>query len=851
MDKLNALKTLGLGEDASAEDIQAALKAKQQDIEEKKANAPTEALKAKFESLEAKLAEAEKVLSADPGRSQPWIKSGAGSAGDNASRSEEAKQTNPSPLSQTKLADLPGMASQDAAQVALQPGQVIANRYEIKKLIGQGGMGAVYRAHDKNTDRDLALKLLLPSLLKNDSARERFLSEAKISQQLSHPHIVNVYDVQSEGNLYFLTMELLEGQDLRQWLENLKTVNQPTPIDEVKRIASELCDALSYAHEFTVHRDIKPENIWLDESGKVKLMDFGIARVQSASQRTQTGAAMGTAYYMAPEQLQGRELDARADIYAIGVMLYEMLTGQIPAGRFEPAITLRKEIGKPLSAIIDKALSVNPEQRFANAAELKTALQSGKAGKVAKVKSARPASAANLHGSGPNKWVIAAALVLLVGFGGAVGLGVIDLSGLMPMSAAEKAQKEAAIARLQGEIKVLKQRLENGRRNLDSDLRDEERNNGKDLTILQSWQLATERAIFNGSKIGELEGTQSMAETLLRKQQYAQSEAAFIEVKAGYEKLNNEFQAGEKLLAADWQVQLAKGDWEDFKKKYGFTGQSPSAKQAQQEYDAAKQKRGSGELAASLPLFQRAKENWSAAKQAPEVVAWVKEKDAERAAAAEKKRKEAAAGRAAAEKARIAKLTGRLVSIPGRNFRMQEHEVTFAQWDACVKAGDCSHKPGDNGWGRGNRPVINVNWDDITQQFIPWLNKVTGHKFRLPTEAEWRYAARAGSTTKYSWGDSIRCSQARYGRRRGGECSNSEDGSVPVKGFSPNKWDLYDMHGNVWEWTQSCGDGGCQKRVLRGGSWAENPSHLQLVVRSIVPASVRVNHIGFRLVKGR
>ncbi|MCG8391600.1 MAG: serine/threonine protein kinase, partial [Pseudomonadales bacterium] len=503
MDRVNALQMLGLDENASAEDIQAALKAKQQDIAEKKANAPTEALKAKFESLEAKLAEAEKVLSADPGRSQP--------AGDNDSRSEEEKRTGPSLLSQTKLADLPGLAPQDAAQVELQPGQIIASRYEIKELIGQGGMGAVYRARDKNTDRDIALKLLLPSLLKNDSARERFLSEAKISQQLSHPNIVNVFDVQSaspadgSGGLFFLTMELLEGQDLRQWLENLKTVNQPTPIEEVKRIACELCAALAYAHEFTVHRDIKPENIWLDQSGKVKLMDFGIARVQSASQRTQTGAAMGTAYYMAPEQLQGRELDARADIYAIGVMLYEMLIGQIPAGRFEPAITLRKEIGKPLSAIIDKALSVNPEQRFANAAELKSALQSGKAGKVAKVKSARPATAANLHGGGPNKLAIAVVLLLFLG-GGAFAWQQGWLDALKPLDKELIAQQKAEATKLLGQIKSLQRLLDDSLRDLDRDVSDAKRENSKRYATLQTWQDNAEDFISRSATLTDLQG---------------------------------------------------------------------------------------------------------------------------------------------------------------------------------------------------------------------------------------------------------------------------------------------------------------------------------------------------------
>ncbi|MCG8392804.1 MAG: formylglycine-generating enzyme family protein, partial [Pseudomonadales bacterium] len=207
-----------------------------------------------------------------------------------------------------------------------------------------------------------------------------------------------------------------------------------------------------------------------------------------------------------------------------------------------------------------------------------------------------------------------------------------------------------------------------------------------------------------------------------------------------------------------------------------------------------------------------------------------------------------AARRAAAEKAR---LVGKLVSIPGRNFRMQEHEVTWSQYQPCIDARACpdnSRSGGDNGWGKGTRPVIAVNWNDV-QAYIKWLKRQTGQKFRLPTEAEWEYAARAGSTTKYSWGDSISCSQARYGRRPGGECSNSKDGTVPVKSFAPNRWGLYDMHGNVWEWTQNCWEGDCSKRVLRGGSWDDTPDFVRSAFR--LGYSARSRAVGFRLVQDR
>ena len=194
-------------------------------------------------------------------------------------------------------------------------------------------------------------------------------------------------------------------------------------------------------------------------------------------------------------------------------------------------------------------------------------------------------------------------------------------------------------------------------------------------------------------------------------------------------------------------------------------------------------------------------------------------------------------------------------------FLLGKTEVTFAQWDACVAAGGCSHKPGAIFWGRGNRPVINVSWKDITEQFIPWLNKVTGKRYRLPTEAEWEYAARAGSESKYSWGNSIGRNKANCDG-----CGSRWDDSktAPVGSFAANSFGLYDMHGNVWEWTQDCWNssyrgapsdgtawlsGDCSRRVLRGGSWTINPNNLRSANRSRDLSGYRVYFYGFRLAR--
>ena len=194
-------------------------------------------------------------------------------------------------------------------------------------------------------------------------------------------------------------------------------------------------------------------------------------------------------------------------------------------------------------------------------------------------------------------------------------------------------------------------------------------------------------------------------------------------------------------------------------------------------------------------------------------------------------------------------------------FLMSATEVTFAQWDACAAAGGCSYKPSDSGWGSGSRPVINVSWEDITKQYIPWLNKKTGEQYRLPSEAEWEYAARAGSETKYSWGNSIGNNKANCDGC-GSRWDNSQ--TAPVGSFAANAFGLYDMHGNVWEWTQDCWNGSykdapsdgtawlsgnCGRRVLRGGSWYFIPNFLRSANRFRITTDYRIDDLGFRLAR--
>ncbi len=268
----------------------------------------------------------------------------------------------------------------------------IGHQYEIENEIGRGGMSVVYRARDLRLNRPVAVKVLPPELAYDPAIRTRFTREAQTSAQLSHAHIVPIYDVGEQNGIAYFVMALITAGNLAALLGR----EPRQPIDEVRRFLAEIADALAYAHlRGVIHRDIKPDNVLLEEdSGRALVTDFGIARAIAAGTRlTVTGNAIGTPTYMSPEQAMGeREIDGRSDIYSLGVIGYQMLTGRVPfaAGnsmalllkhvseRPRPISELRPETPKALHEAIDRALMKAPEDRWPNASALRDALLSDK-----------------------------------------------------------------------------------------------------------------------------------------------------------------------------------------------------------------------------------------------------------------------------------------------------------------------------------------------------------------------------------------------------------------------------------------------------------------------------------------
>jgi len=267
---------------------------------------------------------------------------------------------------------------------------VTLGKYRLVERLGQGGMAQVYKAYQPDLDRYVAVKILHPHLTGDESFGARFRREARAVAALEHPHIVRVYDFDTDGGLAFIVMEYLEGTSLKERLRDLNRDGELMDLEEVVRIVGALADALDHAHrQGLVHRDLKPSNVIITTSGRPVLTDFGVARIVDATAITESGGTLGTPAYMSPEQCMGEPGDARSDIYSLGVLLYRLCTGRVPFDADTPYAIILKHITAPLppprsvrpdlpesvERVILKALSKNPEDRYRTAGELGRALR--------------------------------------------------------------------------------------------------------------------------------------------------------------------------------------------------------------------------------------------------------------------------------------------------------------------------------------------------------------------------------------------------------------------------------------------------------------------------------------------
>jgi eukaryotic-like serine/threonine-protein kinase len=297
----------------------------------------------------------------------------------------------------SRPADPTSSAGVGGGSPAIGLGTVLADRYEILQSLGEGGMGAVYKARDRELDRIVALKVIRPELARHADILQRFKRELVLSRQVTHHNVIRIFDLGVVGGLKFITMEYVEGRDLKTRLAREKF-----PPKKAADIMCQVCRGLEAAHAVNViHRDLKPQNIMLDQENRAVVMDFGLAHSMEERAMTQTGALMGTPDYMSPEQAKGERADARSDVFSVGIIFYEMLTGKVPfqadslmgtllartQQRAKPVRDIVPEIPQPLSDIVARCLATDPRWRYQSASEILQDLElwQGGSGKITRM----------------------------------------------------------------------------------------------------------------------------------------------------------------------------------------------------------------------------------------------------------------------------------------------------------------------------------------------------------------------------------------------------------------------------------------------------------------------------------
>jgi formylglycine-generating enzyme required for sulfatase activity/serine/threonine protein kinase len=690
--------------------------------------------------------------------------------------------------------------------------------FRVLRLLGEGGMGLVLEAEDPGLKRRVALKVMRPEVATHPQARERFLREARATAALTHDHVITIHQVGEDNGVPFLAMSLLKGETLEARLQREGRL----PIPEVVRIGREIAEGLVAAHAAgLVHRDVKPANVWLEApKGRVKLLDFGLARAQTTTDRlTRTHVVLGTPAYLAPEQASGKA-EPGSDLFSLGVVLFEMAAGRRPFDGPDlmalvvqmatqeplPLKKVRPEVPARLSDLVKRLLAGKPVQRPASAQVVSQELAAleGPAistppapsplsvSRTAEAPRSRPSVGRKRGWSGV---AVAGTLLVLLGLAAATVFVV-------------RHEQKRRVARLAQD--------------------------GQDgpASEPQHPPLKDDAA---------RDGDRDPAEEEQRQRQ------------AEYER-----------LMAEGRAALARKRFADAEKAFRGAGrQKPGDDAARKGVDEALAALAAPDLLIENSIGMRLK-------LIPAGRFLMGSPDDEK-------------GRSSDEGPQ------RQVEI-SRPFYLGIHTVTIGQFRRfCDEAPyqTEAEKDGQGGWGlteegefEGRKPkynwknpgwmqtdeypVVNVTWNDAVT-FCAWLSQKEKREYRLPTEAEWEYACRAGTSTPFWWGNSASSGQANfdgnhpYGRAAKGAYLKR---AVKVGCYPANPWGLFDMHGNVWQWCNDWYDKdyygqkinkdpqgpiGGSACVLRGGSWGNLGGVCRAACRVNYEPSNRSNDVGFRV----
>ena len=833
--------------------------------------------------------------------------------------------------------------------------------YRILALLGRGGMAEVYRAVDERLDREVALKVLPPEFAWDPERVERFEREVRAAAKLSHPNIVTVFEFgQGEGQ-HFYTMGLMPGGDLKT---RIRAHQEGMAADEARRVAAAVAQALDYAHRRGfVHRDVKPENVLFDEDDRPQLTDFGIARAMAEGTLTAAGMVIGSPHYMSPEQTRGLKVDGRSDLYSLGVVLYEMLTGQLPfqaSDTFavayshinDPPPELPRELAR-WQPVLDRLLAKSPDDRYSSAAELAQVL----AGESLPPRSATRVMPAGrsveatrrVGGAGtrpvepakPRRTAVAAVAGAVLALA-VVGIGYLALrdttvpelapidggggsgeSGLAPerprpvrpkrppnpkpvpvlgggavlvvettpagaevlvdgtavgKTPLERSDIRAGVREVRlrhphyetvresdrrfadGRVVRIQRRLVRGR-------------GGLTVTVLprQAWVEVQGKRLAESTPVTLEDLPAGAVEVKLGAREHRPLSVEIEIPKGGLARLERRLERipyGSLTLAlepADARVTLP-----EVNQSY-----RPGVRLPEGTYRVAVSKEGYGEATRTINVSgdtrvrialerKQLRAGTTRVFDGIEFV-WIPPGEFRMGSTS----RHANSDENPVTRVRIT-----------RGFWLGKYEVTQRQWQAVMGKNPSSFQNCG-----GDCPVENVSWNNV-QEFINRLNGRSGRRrYRLPTEAEWEFAARAGTATD-TYAGNLRIQGSRnaplldriawYGGNSGViydggyDCSRWEEkqyrsqrcGTHPVGRKAPNSWGLHDMLGNVWEWvrdrhgnypggtvTDPTGARSGSYRVTRGGSWRYYARYCRSANRSRNSPGDRLDYLGFRLLR--
>ncbi|BBM03871.1 bifunctional serine/threonine-protein kinase/formylglycine-generating enzyme family protein [Microbulbifer sp. GL-2] len=785
--------------------------------------------------------------------------------------------------------------------------------YRIVKKINQGGMSTVYLAIQRSVGRQVALKVMSPVLNADPIFSERFQREANIVGQLSHPNIVGIHDIGRYRSLNYIAMDYMPGGSVSERLEK-----GPLEPLEALNVVRQIAMALDHSHsKGYIHRDLKPENILFREDGSAVLSDFGVARAIARTTRmTNSGMVVGTPYYMSPEQARGAAIDGRADLYSLGIVFYEMLTGAVPFQAEEAVAIAIKHLTDPIpklparhalyQSLTDRFLAKDPDKRFqrgldvADAADQLVATLAGKPN--------HHISQLNNTSLGVSSLARALLLTLFSSMGERL-TSILKMGKKSPEKIAQTRTGQDTLVRLR---QLLSEPSKHKRSWLISatttasllfcwglfSLISTKAHWQTGLPLLDNVSSFTAESLLgvdasenHNTKDGNWGVTKSTEDQLLHTVGASKN---FLADTFTPERASREEPPGQKSPT----IILPKGAHKEIKLSEQTDNTLTGALQSKQQVPPesyslsvnATPRDARVRIMNIVPRYQPGillepgKYDLEISKRGfTKIRRWIEVKDQnvtlsialERAYSAGKRIHSALSSGGRGPQMVVVEAgsftmgdNNHPYSNPAhrvdikRSFAISTHEITFEEYDRFALATG-TPRPSDAGWGREDRPVINVNWRDA-QKYVEWLSRETGLKYRLPTEAEWEYAARANISEPFWWKSGNARGKANC--RRG---CNSEFNSLfsnktgPTGHYQANPFGLYDTAGNVAEWVQDCYQPGyekgfnyaqpkeianCTLRSVRGGSMRDPANRIKVGYREGLSEDSRAKDVGIRVV---